>query len=170
MLPDVVEIGSLPSFVREGEGTVHAFYILTRQGLRIECSNISKIQVLLICFCTLHSVIIITFVVSEFNCFSGITWSQCLVLHALDVVTVLRTHCTVTESEHLSCNSFLSVVLWPMGCTSPWLCFTRSVLQVDSWLAALQTDFKLGSDSDSKSPNGLWDVKIVFQFFFFTCR
>ncbi|PON45210.1 Rho GTPase activating protein [Parasponia andersonii] len=45
LLSDVVEIGSLPSFVREGEGTVYAFYILTHQGLRIECSSISKIQV-----------------------------------------------------------------------------------------------------------------------------
>lgn len=45
LLSDVVEIGSLPSFVREDEGTVYAFYILTHQGLRIECSSISKIQV-----------------------------------------------------------------------------------------------------------------------------
>lgn len=45
LLSDVVEIDSLPSFLREGEGTIYAFYLLTRQGLRIECSNISKIQV-----------------------------------------------------------------------------------------------------------------------------
>lgn len=52
LLSDVVELGSLPSFVREGEGTVYAFYILTRQGLRIECSSISKIQVFLITYIT----------------------------------------------------------------------------------------------------------------------
>lgn len=47
LLSDVVEIGSLPSFLREDEGTIYAFYLLTRQGLRIECSSISKIQVFL---------------------------------------------------------------------------------------------------------------------------
>ncbi|XP_062074571.1 uncharacterized protein LOC133778607 [Humulus lupulus] len=45
LLSDVIKIGSLPSFVREGEGTVYAFYILSRQGLRIECSSSSKIKV-----------------------------------------------------------------------------------------------------------------------------
>ncbi|OMO79753.1 hypothetical protein CCACVL1_13438 [Corchorus capsularis] len=45
LLSDVVEVGSLPSFTREDEGTQYPFYILTRQGLRIECSHVSKIQV-----------------------------------------------------------------------------------------------------------------------------
>ncbi|KAK8500552.1 hypothetical protein V6N12_037807 [Hibiscus sabdariffa] len=45
LLSDVVEVGSLPSFVREDEGTQYAFYILTRQGLRYECSHVSKVQV-----------------------------------------------------------------------------------------------------------------------------
>ncbi|KAM6557715.1 hypothetical protein CsatB_004734 [Cannabis sativa] len=45
LLSDVIKIGSLPSFVREGEGTVYAFYILSRHGLRIECSSSSKIKV-----------------------------------------------------------------------------------------------------------------------------
>ncbi|XP_024019447.1 uncharacterized protein LOC21384984 isoform X1 [Morus notabilis] len=45
LLSDVDEIASLPSFVREGEGTIYAFYISTHQGLRIECSSSSKIQV-----------------------------------------------------------------------------------------------------------------------------
>lgn len=48
LLSDVDEIASLPSFVREGEGTIYAFYISTHQGLRIECSSSSKIQVFLI--------------------------------------------------------------------------------------------------------------------------
>ncbi|XVF51309.1 hypothetical protein PTKIN_Ptkin04bG0174800 [Pterospermum kingtungense] len=45
LLSDVVEVGSLPSFVREDEGMQYSFYILTRQGLRYECSHVSKIQV-----------------------------------------------------------------------------------------------------------------------------
>ncbi|KAK9021009.1 hypothetical protein V6N11_011019 [Hibiscus sabdariffa] len=45
LLSDVVEVGSLPSFIREDEGTQYAFYILTRQGLRYECSHFSKVQV-----------------------------------------------------------------------------------------------------------------------------
>ncbi|XP_022736569.1 uncharacterized protein LOC111289626 isoform X6 [Durio zibethinus] len=45
LLSDVVEVGSLPSFTREDEGTRYSFYILTRQGLRYECSHVSKIQV-----------------------------------------------------------------------------------------------------------------------------
>ncbi|GMJ00274.1 hypothetical protein like AT4G23895 [Hibiscus trionum] len=45
LLSDVVEVGSLPSFIREDEGTQYAFYILTRQGLRYECSHVSKVQV-----------------------------------------------------------------------------------------------------------------------------
>ncbi|XVE64681.1 hypothetical protein DITRI_Ditri07aG0120500 [Diplodiscus trichospermus] len=45
LLSDVVEVGSLPSFTREDEGTQYSFYILTHQGLRYECSHVSKIQV-----------------------------------------------------------------------------------------------------------------------------
>ncbi|GLU05968.1 hypothetical protein SLE2022_230400 [Rubroshorea leprosula] len=45
LLSDIVEVGSLPSFTREDEGTRYCFYIMTRQGLRYECSHISKVQV-----------------------------------------------------------------------------------------------------------------------------
>ncbi|XP_044477310.1 uncharacterized protein LOC123204615 [Mangifera indica] len=45
LLSDIVEVGSLPSFMREDEETRHSFYVLTRHGLRYECSSISKIQV-----------------------------------------------------------------------------------------------------------------------------
>ncbi|KAF5478096.1 hypothetical protein F2P56_004683 [Juglans regia] len=45
LLSDIVEIGPLPSFTREDEETRYAFYMLTSQGLRYECSSISKIQV-----------------------------------------------------------------------------------------------------------------------------
>ncbi|TYH06050.1 hypothetical protein ES288_A08G127200v1 [Gossypium darwinii] len=44
LLSDVVEVGSLPCFTREDEGTRYSFYILTRQGLRYECSHVSQIQ------------------------------------------------------------------------------------------------------------------------------
>lgn len=45
LLSDIVEVGPLPSFTREDEETRYAFFMLTRQGLRYECSSISKIQV-----------------------------------------------------------------------------------------------------------------------------
>ncbi|XP_038874503.1 uncharacterized protein LOC120067136 [Benincasa hispida] len=45
LLADIVEVGSLPSITREDEDERYAFYISTRQGLRYECSSISKIQV-----------------------------------------------------------------------------------------------------------------------------
>lgn len=45
LLSDVVEVGSLPCFTREDNETRYCFYILARQGLRFECSSISKIQV-----------------------------------------------------------------------------------------------------------------------------
>ncbi|KAK3228063.1 hypothetical protein Dsin_007925 [Dipteronia sinensis] len=45
LLSDIVEVESLPSFTREDGETWDGFYVLTRQGLRIECSNTSKIQV-----------------------------------------------------------------------------------------------------------------------------
>lgn len=44
LLSDIVEIGPLPSLVREDEEIWHCFYILTRFGLRMECSSISRIQ------------------------------------------------------------------------------------------------------------------------------
>ncbi|KAK3429446.1 hypothetical protein EUGRSUZ_E00870 [Eucalyptus grandis] len=44
LLSDIVEVDSLPCFIRE-EDTQYSFYILTRQGLRYECSSASKIQV-----------------------------------------------------------------------------------------------------------------------------
>ncbi|MBA0637774.1 hypothetical protein Godav_029189 [Gossypium davidsonii] len=45
LLSDVVEVGPLPNFIREDEGTQYSFYILTRQGLRYECSHVSEVQV-----------------------------------------------------------------------------------------------------------------------------
>ncbi|EEF51355.1 conserved hypothetical protein [Ricinus communis] len=45
LLSDIVEVGSLPSFTREDDEPWYSFYILTRHGLRYECSSISKIQV-----------------------------------------------------------------------------------------------------------------------------
>ncbi|XWS61605.1 hypothetical protein CRYUN_Cryun07bG0140500 [Craigia yunnanensis] len=44
LLSDVVEVGSLPSFMRGDEGMQYSFYILTCLGLRYECSHVSKIQ------------------------------------------------------------------------------------------------------------------------------
>ncbi|KAG7546402.1 Pleckstrin homology domain [Arabidopsis suecica] len=45
LLADIVEVGSLPSYTREFDETHYCFYILTRQGLRFECSSTSKTQV-----------------------------------------------------------------------------------------------------------------------------
>ncbi|KAL9259102.1 hypothetical protein AKJ16_DCAP24207 [Drosera capensis] len=45
LLADVVEVGALPDLVREDEEIRYCFYILTRFGLRYECSSISKVQV-----------------------------------------------------------------------------------------------------------------------------
>lgn len=45
MLSDVIEVGHLPNFVPEDEKTRYAFYLLTRQGLKFECSSTSEIQV-----------------------------------------------------------------------------------------------------------------------------
>ncbi|OAY74756.1 putative enoyl-CoA hydratase echA8 [Ananas comosus] len=45
LLSDIVEVGSLPSFLQGDQKTRYAFYILTHHGLRFECSSISKIQV-----------------------------------------------------------------------------------------------------------------------------
>ncbi|XP_018824362.1 nucleoside diphosphate kinase III, chloroplastic/mitochondrial-like [Juglans regia] len=45
LLSDIVEVGPLQSLMREDEETRYAFFMLTRQELRYECSSISKIQV-----------------------------------------------------------------------------------------------------------------------------
>ncbi|KAK4435480.1 hypothetical protein Salat_0711400 [Sesamum alatum] len=45
LLSDVVEVGPLPCLTQEDEETRYCFYILTRHGLRYECSSTSKIQV-----------------------------------------------------------------------------------------------------------------------------
>ncbi|KAF8095561.1 hypothetical protein N665_0330s0043 [Sinapis alba] len=45
LVADIVEVGSLPSYTREFDETHHCFFILTRQGLRFECSSTSKTQV-----------------------------------------------------------------------------------------------------------------------------
>ncbi|KAF1862445.1 hypothetical protein Lal_00026979 [Lupinus albus] len=45
LLSDIVEVGRLPSTKREEHEIHYAFYILTRHGLRYECSSNSKIQV-----------------------------------------------------------------------------------------------------------------------------
>ncbi|XP_010538829.1 PREDICTED: uncharacterized protein LOC104813042 isoform X2 [Tarenaya hassleriana] len=45
LLADITEIGSLPMFKRVSDEVYHCFYILTRQGLRFECSGSSKTQV-----------------------------------------------------------------------------------------------------------------------------
>ncbi|KAJ6307998.1 hypothetical protein OIU76_017717 [Salix suchowensis] len=45
LLADIVEVGSLPSFTRENDKTWYSSYILTRQGLRYECSSLSEVQV-----------------------------------------------------------------------------------------------------------------------------
>ncbi|XP_027361984.1 uncharacterized protein LOC113869724 [Abrus precatorius] len=60
LLSDIVEVDQLPSFKREDDDMRYAFYILTRHGLRYECSSSSKIQVdswlsTLQCDCKLES-------------------------------------------------------------------------------------------------------------------
>nr|KAJ0201797.1 hypothetical protein LSAT_V11C600330390 [Lactuca sativa] len=46
LLSDVVEVGRMPRHhEEEGEKTRYYFYIVTRQGLRYECSSTSKLQV-----------------------------------------------------------------------------------------------------------------------------
>ncbi|KAK9716672.1 hypothetical protein RND81_06G249600 [Saponaria officinalis] len=45
LLSDIVELDQLPSLVREDEQIWHCFYIVTRYGLRLECSSVSRIQV-----------------------------------------------------------------------------------------------------------------------------
>nr|XP_043639295.1 uncharacterized protein LOC122610366 isoform X2 [Erigeron canadensis] len=45
LLSDVVEVGPMPCASKEDGETLHYFYILTRYGLRYECSSTSKIQV-----------------------------------------------------------------------------------------------------------------------------
>jgi hypothetical protein len=48
LLLDIVEVGQLPNFVPEDEKTRYGFYLLTRQGLKFECSSTSEIQVRLL--------------------------------------------------------------------------------------------------------------------------
>ncbi|KAI5655331.1 hypothetical protein M9H77_32518 [Catharanthus roseus] len=45
LLSDVTEVGPLPNITREDDETRYCFYILTRHGLRYECSSASKLQV-----------------------------------------------------------------------------------------------------------------------------
>ncbi|KAL6501770.1 hypothetical protein OROGR_026903 [Orobanche gracilis] len=45
LLSDVVKVGPRPCLKREDDETRYCFYILTRHGLRYECSSTSKIQV-----------------------------------------------------------------------------------------------------------------------------
>ncbi|KAJ7945049.1 Pleckstrin-like (PH) domain protein [Quillaja saponaria] len=45
LLSDIIEVGRLPSFMTQANENRYAFYILTRQGLRYECSSVSEIQV-----------------------------------------------------------------------------------------------------------------------------
>ncbi|ESW32155.1 hypothetical protein PHAVU_002G298000 [Phaseolus vulgaris] len=45
LLSDIIEVGSLPCFKQEDDEIQYAFYILTRHGLRYECSSNSKFQV-----------------------------------------------------------------------------------------------------------------------------
>jgi len=48
LLSDIVEVGPLPKLMRENEEIWHCFYIVTRFGLRMECSSISRLQVHLV--------------------------------------------------------------------------------------------------------------------------
>ncbi|XP_076944575.1 uncharacterized protein LOC143615294 [Bidens hawaiensis] len=45
LLSDVVEVGRMPFHTQEDGETRYYFYIVTRQGLRYECSSASKLQV-----------------------------------------------------------------------------------------------------------------------------
>nr|XP_043627891.1 uncharacterized protein LOC122599441 isoform X2 [Erigeron canadensis] len=45
LLSDVVEVGRMPCVIQEEGENRHYFYIVTRQGLRYECSSASKLQV-----------------------------------------------------------------------------------------------------------------------------
>ncbi|KAI3501413.1 hypothetical protein L1887_29281 [Cichorium endivia] len=45
LLSDVVEVGPMPCVTQEEGETRHYFYMVTRYGLRYECSSIYKIQV-----------------------------------------------------------------------------------------------------------------------------
>ena len=50
LLSDVVEVGRLPNLTREDEEIRYCFYILTRHGLRYECSTASDVQVVVLLF------------------------------------------------------------------------------------------------------------------------
>lgn len=45
LLSDIVEMGPMPCVIQEDGETRYYFYIVTRLGLRYECSSASKIQV-----------------------------------------------------------------------------------------------------------------------------
>ncbi|XP_071706581.1 uncharacterized protein [Rutidosis leptorrhynchoides] len=45
LLSDIVEVGPMSCDTKEDGETLHCFYILTRYGLKYECSCTSKIQV-----------------------------------------------------------------------------------------------------------------------------
>ncbi|XP_031504799.1 uncharacterized protein LOC116267284 isoform X3 [Nymphaea colorata] len=45
LLTEIVEVGVLPSFIHHENETRYSFSMLTRQGLRYECSSSSKVQV-----------------------------------------------------------------------------------------------------------------------------
>ncbi|KAM0005770.1 putative pleckstrin domain, PH-like domain superfamily [Helianthus debilis subsp. tardiflorus] len=45
LLSDVVEVGRMPCHTQEDDDARYHFYIVTRQGLRYECSSASKLQV-----------------------------------------------------------------------------------------------------------------------------
>lgn len=79
LLSDIVEVGSLPSVARESDETWHSFYILTRQGLRYECSSKSEVQVI--------SLLFIRFIVFYFL----INLSECFCKH-MQTRAYIRTH------------------------------------------------------------------------------
>lgn len=44
LLSDIIEVGPLPNLVRDNEEIWYSFYIVTRFGLRMECSSMSRMQ------------------------------------------------------------------------------------------------------------------------------
>lgn len=73
LLHDIVEIGPLPSFSREDEETHYAFYILTRLGLRYECSSSSKIQVCIVIWVSLA----LCYLLRWIDCYFSIIYIYC---------------------------------------------------------------------------------------------
>ncbi|CAN6718554.1 unnamed protein product [Malus baccata var. baccata] len=78
LLADIVEVSPLPSFTRDDEGTRTAFCILTRQGLRFECSSASKAQVR-----------------QFFLCFGVVFLKLCL--HSMLISCVLFSNCQIVK-------------------------------------------------------------------------